>query len=826
MSLSKTKTVEETSVDLLAPQAAEEIKMSIDLTQNTSHILDRLTDLYSDPVSATVREVVSNATDATMLLPEALRKPVEISAPSNYDLYFKVQDHGVGMSADTVRKIYSQYGASTKTSDFSQIGAYGLGAKAPLSYTNIYEVATTHEGITTKFTVGRKDTGPYTTIQSSVYTGDESGTSVLIPVESADVESFHTALKHYRLYSFDVPVIIDGVTFQGNADYAQIKDVILDESSGLTGRVWLNKNLFPKLLTQLFSNSSYISFDSISYTLSGWLYNSPAYSNRYQREDTSVIVELKPGIVDFSSSRDTITDNGRARALDNQVLNILKNTDELADNLIEVYRGFDNASALKFTIELVNAITDYEDGVIVFKGGGYYARRSEQASRPIDDFTTDSGVNYFKYLSEDSELDVSGVFSDDDGKVSTLSGSSVNKFAFSRYDLTTCSVNDTIKELQGSRGKDRKISLFQFANHLMVRNNRYGYIVLTGASEEHMKKIVRLRSVISNNLYPNSFILLTDLTKFKKSTIDRIETMTGVVPKTANADEVISKAEVIAKAERDAAKALRVDEGLSNVVYNFHIEPKDSIKDVLSQNFYRSTERSISLEDLMEKNAYIVFAYNSGVREVLIGAHNAGIKVNEADIYVVNTSVSSGMRAQHLKMLIDYDRLLISANWSKKSKDSDALRAKHTYSGNLLYSEIKEMDSEQIVLNYIYMTHRALMGGILPFMERHDLDSTSLESEPKEILKFAASVRHGRTQDYDPSAATIFDSRFGSEYREKFDRCLNALSRTSFSGFEGGVIQTFTSYEDDGVDTPLKNAIFDILVKSVAAAFNKEEVTA
>ena len=41
---------------------------------------------------------------------------------------------------EEVQEIYSRYGASTKTDDLDQIGAYGLGAKSPLAYGNEFTV--------------------------------------------------------------------------------------------------------------------------------------------------------------------------------------------------------------------------------------------------------------------------------------------------------------------------------------------------------------------------------------------------------------------------------------------------------------------------------------------------------------------------------------------------------------------------------------------------------------------------------------------------------------------------------------------------------------
>ena len=94
--------------------------------------------LYKDPYRAIVRELVSNAIDAskaasTSEVNEAT--PVILNVPKTIDSDdFYVQDFGVGMTLEQVINVYGNYFASNKQNDSNSIGGFGLGGKTPFIY--------------------------------------------------------------------------------------------------------------------------------------------------------------------------------------------------------------------------------------------------------------------------------------------------------------------------------------------------------------------------------------------------------------------------------------------------------------------------------------------------------------------------------------------------------------------------------------------------------------------------------------------------------------------------------------------------------------------
>ena len=90
--------------------------------------------LYKEPYRAIIRELVSNAIDASKAANEA--KPVILHIPSSSSVHddFYVQDFGIGMTLEHVINIYGNYFSSSKQNDSKSIGGFGLGGKTPFIY--------------------------------------------------------------------------------------------------------------------------------------------------------------------------------------------------------------------------------------------------------------------------------------------------------------------------------------------------------------------------------------------------------------------------------------------------------------------------------------------------------------------------------------------------------------------------------------------------------------------------------------------------------------------------------------------------------------------
>ena len=114
---------------------AMDMGMDVDSGNQISAFFLLSSTLYKEPYRAIIRELVSNAIDASKQLPIEEQKDVVLHVPSNIsNQEFYVQDFGIGMSLEQVINIYGNYFASNKQNDANSIGGFGLGGKTPFIY--------------------------------------------------------------------------------------------------------------------------------------------------------------------------------------------------------------------------------------------------------------------------------------------------------------------------------------------------------------------------------------------------------------------------------------------------------------------------------------------------------------------------------------------------------------------------------------------------------------------------------------------------------------------------------------------------------------------
>lgn len=159
----------------------ERVAMTID-TSALSHIMAVLTDLYSDPELAVIREYCTNALDSHVEAGQT--RPIEVTLPSDLFAFLTIRDFGVGLDADGIREIYSRYGTSTKRDSDDVVGMLGLGCKSALTYCDQFTLVGYKDGTMTTVAVGRDEDGSGTmTIMDVSPTDEPNGLEVVIPAK-------------------------------------------------------------------------------------------------------------------------------------------------------------------------------------------------------------------------------------------------------------------------------------------------------------------------------------------------------------------------------------------------------------------------------------------------------------------------------------------------------------------------------------------------------------------------------------------------------------------------------------------------------------------
>jgi hypothetical protein len=165
-------------------------------------------ELYSDISTAIIREYSTNAYDAHVMAGH--RDPIEVTLPNVMDNFFIVRDHGVGMSLEILKKIYTQFGISDKRGDNNVNGMLGYGSKSGVAYTNTFTVETVRDGHKVSGVIMRKpDWRIVLKVVNHSKTDESNGTTIKIPVHNID-EFNHKAREFFKFW-LPGRVLINGV---------------------------------------------------------------------------------------------------------------------------------------------------------------------------------------------------------------------------------------------------------------------------------------------------------------------------------------------------------------------------------------------------------------------------------------------------------------------------------------------------------------------------------------------------------------------------------------------------------------------------------------
>lgn len=315
---------------------AETVKMTVS-ADGAAHIMSLLTDLYSDPHQAVLREYSSNALDSHKASGQT--RPIEISLPSALSPNFVVEDWGLGMSTSDIRDIYSSYGKSTKRNDFSQVGAFGLGCKSALTMTQQFTIRAVKDGELTVALIGRGEDGVgEVNIITSAKTDDPNGVKVTIPV--SDYYRFNSQVERFF---FTWPK--DSVLVDGTAPASLHSQDYTEAESGL-------------FLYKTGTSNQYIDYPGLQVTMGGIAYQvDPAnfttalvgvaravWQTALNR--VSFVSEIPIGSVDLTPSREAIRYSPRSNAfLASLLTKISEEFVEIINTSVE--SATDRAEALK-----------------------------------------------------------------------------------------------------------------------------------------------------------------------------------------------------------------------------------------------------------------------------------------------------------------------------------------------------------------------------------------------------------------------------------------------------------------------------------------------
>jgi hypothetical protein len=183
---------------------------SIDIEDMDIIIQTTTEGFYSKQLESMIRELASNTIDANVEAGSEEPVYVEIEEKEG-DCYIKFRDNGIGISPNRFDSVYRKWFKSTSRGKSKAIGAFGLGSKTPLSYTNEYFIETVNEGVYYKYIGFKTNPRPRFELLEKSETTEASGTCVTVRLHKKDWESVFNLTKIIaeNTYYFDNLVIVN-----------------------------------------------------------------------------------------------------------------------------------------------------------------------------------------------------------------------------------------------------------------------------------------------------------------------------------------------------------------------------------------------------------------------------------------------------------------------------------------------------------------------------------------------------------------------------------------------------------------------------------------
>lgn len=211
---------------------SQRVRMKFD-EDSIAHLMSVLTDLYSDPEMAVIREYSTNAWDSHQAA--GAKCPIEVELPNVMKPVFTVRDHGVGLSVTEVTEHFAKYGWSSKRDTDEEVGMLGLGCKSALTYTSQFTLIVTKAGERATVLVTRDADGcGAVQVVDTEATDAGNGVEVLIPV-TGTVASFNARAQEFYRYWPKGSVLVNGEPV-ADAYGDHESDFVLDEDVIVTPR--------------------------------------------------------------------------------------------------------------------------------------------------------------------------------------------------------------------------------------------------------------------------------------------------------------------------------------------------------------------------------------------------------------------------------------------------------------------------------------------------------------------------------------------------------------------------------------------------------------
>lgn len=179
----------------------DSIEYSFKIKESAKAFKVLTSNLYSDPVSAVIRELSTNAADSHVEAgcPD---KPFDVFVPTSVKPVFFIRDYGTGLSLQEMHSVFIVLFESTRENSNDHTGCLGLGSKSPFSYTDSFLVESWKDGEHNICMMYLDEDGLYkmrAITDTDADSNQPNGVKVSINIKTGDVYDWHS--KASRIYT-------------------------------------------------------------------------------------------------------------------------------------------------------------------------------------------------------------------------------------------------------------------------------------------------------------------------------------------------------------------------------------------------------------------------------------------------------------------------------------------------------------------------------------------------------------------------------------------------------------------------------------------------
>ena len=167
-----------------------------------AHVFQMLTTkVYNDIILAPIRELSTNAVDAT--IEAGSDRTFDVHLPIQDEPYFSVRDFGPGLPESDILGLFSSFGSSTKRDSNAYNGAFGIGRMSGLAYASSFTVDSYHNGTHYTYLITLQDGIPVNAKLGEAPTIQPNGLKLTLPVKLQDINNFYNRAANLYKY-FDL----------------------------------------------------------------------------------------------------------------------------------------------------------------------------------------------------------------------------------------------------------------------------------------------------------------------------------------------------------------------------------------------------------------------------------------------------------------------------------------------------------------------------------------------------------------------------------------------------------------------------------------------